>query len=311
MWSGRADAIRSLMSDGRSFTAATKSTFDQYDTVKWLEIPSRIWRARGVLFQAARGLCYDFKTRNLITSCENERKGFKSQAAELQQLCRDLVGEVARFPLLPQEKGRLPESDQSKPDWNTEIKITIPQLLGWFKQAHRFVSKCAHDIPLIPEKIHTPPTLVQRARICVEVARIMAALDVIAMTLSVEPSPPAKIDKRKTIDVYGLGKPFSTWVANAFRAEDMPFEKTIVTHARPDADAVVATWMAERFIFAGKRCRVRFVTSRFGPIRMQSRESALSTSAGYTIRWNCSSIIVRRSSGIETIPARPGWLSNI
>ncbi|MFM7073685.1 MAG: hypothetical protein ACKO38_18005 [Planctomycetota bacterium] len=39
----------------------------------------------------------------------------------------------------------------------------------------------------------------------------------------------------------------------------------IATHALPDADALVSTWLTERFLFAGEACRVEFVPRDFVP----------------------------------------------
>lgn len=42
-----------------------------------------------------------------------------------------------------------------------------------------------------------------------------------------------------------------------------PPTRRIATHKEPDADALAATWLAERFLFSGKACRVEFVAREY------------------------------------------------
>jgi hypothetical protein len=49
-------------------------------------------------------------------------------------------------------------------------------------------------------------------------------------------------------------------ILDLLQAEDSsPRRKTIATHARPDADALAAAWLAERYLFAGARADVVFL----------------------------------------------------
>lgn len=41
--------------------------------------------------------------------------------------------------------------------------------------------------------------------------------------------------------------------------------KLIVTHKKPDADALVSTWLAQRYLFPGEETEVRFVGRTFRP----------------------------------------------
>jgi hypothetical protein len=41
--------------------------------------------------------------------------------------------------------------------------------------------------------------------------------------------------------------------------------RRIATHRQPDADALVAVWLAERFLFAGEPTEIVFVARTYGP----------------------------------------------
>lgn len=41
--------------------------------------------------------------------------------------------------------------------------------------------------------------------------------------------------------------------------------KRIITHKQPDADALVAIWLAQRYLFPGEETTVRFVGRTFRP----------------------------------------------
>jgi hypothetical protein len=38
-----------------------------------------------------------------------------------------------------------------------------------------------------------------------------------------------------------------------------PAPRRIATHKKPDADAIVSVWLAERFLFPGEKCQIAFV----------------------------------------------------
>jgi hypothetical protein len=44
-----------------------------------------------------------------------------------------------------------------------------------------------------------------------------------------------------------------------------PGPRQIATHRQPDADALVAVWLAERFLFAGEPAEIVFVARTYGP----------------------------------------------
>ena len=177
-----------------------------------------------------------------------------SITADIRKLCQL----VARYPLRPRETGKLP----AKPKMTSPLDkmLNSPgKIIGNLKQAARFISKCVHDLPLMPDHLGVPPTLVERARICVDSARILGALQAINLALSVDFEPPKRINKSLRDDFLGVGKAHETLFANVFDLHALPYDRQVITCRPPGADALVGSWMSERYIFFDKRCLIRFV----------------------------------------------------
>ena len=129
--------------------------------------------------------------------------------------------------------------------------------MGNLAQVCGFLRKCVRDIPEMPEKTGTAPTLNQRARANVELARLHRAYTLLQHVVEADGGPQPIYDETEA-DWLGIGLPYSPWLAGLLR-EFAP-ERHVAAHADPDADALTALWMLSRFLFTAQWVRVHFVS---------------------------------------------------
>jgi hypothetical protein len=189
-----------------------------------------------------------------MTPCEDEiRCIVKNIAIAARQQMIELVKhealavavkKVTRSRSVSRESGR---SIQSPKKVRTDLLTARSKL-----------QKNAKDIPLIPEKLGCQPDVRLLAVTAIESARILAGVALIHDALGQDRQRVRK--EKRTSDLWGIG------AAYAQHLREFPHPASVrrlATHRKLDADAIVSTWIAERFLFPGQRCQIEFVPRDF------------------------------------------------
>lgn len=107
----------------------------------------------------------------------------------------------------------------------------------------------------MPEKTGLAPSLFQRATVNVEIAKMRAGVRLFQLVWNGKGGPPAQVVDGS--DPFGVGSRYAPWVSSIW--DSVSIEKRIATHRTPDADALVAAWLVQRYGFPGQSCHVEFV----------------------------------------------------
>lgn len=207
----------------RPFSAKT----DVFDTTGYGEIGSRLARASGGINKFARGV-------ELLTGVieSEDRDALAGAVAELLRDCGTLWAEVRRaYATRPAD---CPDTAvgfrwRASRDWSELDTPSARSTLGLLGAPAAFVRKCVRDlrrIPELPQARRFWPTRAQTHSLGVKLFEMSRQL----------------LRARERIA--------GTHVGTAAR---------IVTHTKPDADALVAAWLAERYLLSGRRVDVVFV----------------------------------------------------
>lgn len=255
MWRERAADIIVSVTDGISFIEADKRSRGIYDTCRWGEVVSRLARGRGlVLGVAARLAC---QRRQFVQDDEQSQR-LLQQATRLRSDAQRLLNKLVRIsPEMASGKTMntvIPNVER----FDASSETTFREVSGHLALCSTFITKCVRDLPKVQKKTGLRPTLVERAKIGAEAARISVGAELVMVACRLDGAVPAT-----TRDRFGFGKRYAHWLAPLTSV--IPFERTIATHAKSDADALVSAWLAERFLFADQKCRIVFVSRSYVP----------------------------------------------
>lgn len=201
-----------------------------FDTTGYGEVGSRLARAGGYINKFARAV-------ELLVAGElgrEDRNVLDRSAADLLRHCGALWAEVRQaYKVRPAgcPDGTVGYHWQPPRDWS---KLSVPfvrSTVGMLGAPAAFVEKCVRDlrrVPDLPRARRFWPTRAQTHSLGIKLFQMSRQL------------------LRAREQLAGA------YVATTVR---------VVTHTQPDADALVAAWLAERYLFSGRRVEVVFVPS--------------------------------------------------
>ena len=206
-----------------------------FDTTGYPEVWSRLARAAGVVHKVASLVPRAVAAGALA---DVSRAGLGPTVDRLLDGCRDLWAVVRQALADPRAAGQpaAKEFRRGAPkDWGhlPATPDAAARAVGQLNAAVAFVEKCVRDLPRVPDRpvrLQFWPARGQAHAIGVRLFEMARNLLRVRECLSGGPSG-------------GVAR--------------------VVTHARPDPDALVAAWLAERFLFAGRRVEMRFVPYGF------------------------------------------------
>jgi hypothetical protein len=257
MWHERSYFILNSIFHGSSITGAFIESGQLYDTHGWREINSRLYRSRGLVLRALLAVLWQNDHLDDEYIDRIELLGIVSSASELAARCLQLI---ERFPIQSESTGTLPQSSGAL---RAELDPRAEDLYDARSNLSRtvgFIQKCVRDIPLMPEKIAIAPTLSQRARANVDIARMAQGLSLLR-TVLISESLMSTSSCQQVADHWGIGLPYSAWLGPL--EQYVPFTRRIATHQKPDGDALVATWLLDRFLFTADRVQVEFLPRNY------------------------------------------------
>ena len=104
--------------------------------------------------------------------------------------------------------------------------------------------------------IGAKPTLYQCAKINLEVVKLLQGLWLLRDLIEGTSIPKPK-KTRKGFDPFGIGARYEQYLSSAF--DETRFAFNIATHKKPDADALVSSWLASRYGLVNDDAKIAFV----------------------------------------------------
>ncbi|MDM4019378.1 MYG1 family protein [Roseiconus lacunae] len=240
----RQTVILDAMEQGASYSAAYSNSSGCFDTTSWAKLARRTATVRGLVLTSV--------TRVLKqTCCDAELPGAISLYSEIGSIADQLLETVADHALIPAPKPNVRKSGQRKSGSDrAEVDSIIPSLRiakskFWknLRDAQRFVGKTG-ELPSVKDA----------ARIAIECARIRIGIKLMELSGQRGADNASAVDLG---DYLGIGSEY--WSRFPTSLPIRRPERTIATHNDPYTDALVATWMAERYLYANNTCQVAFI----------------------------------------------------
>lgn len=253
--SERRNAIVAAMKSGASYSRAYAESCDCFDTKRWRKVPIRTAACRGLLLQTAVGLASNGLP---VAWKDGEVEQARALALALSESARLSIRQVVRYEMAADPtRARRRKPERVPAD---SRKTAIPKL-ALLNTTRSKLRKNTRDVPHMFDKLGVNPTVNEVARTAIEAARIINGVPILLSVL--DAARPLCDGESCKSDRRGIG------LGYASRLSGLPTSKLptvrIATHQKPDADALVSTWIAERFLFSGRECQVEFVSRDFIP----------------------------------------------
>jgi len=252
----RQKAIVAAMKSGSSYSKAYNASGGDFDTRTWHKVPARLAAARGYLLSMTARLA---RRGDELTYSTQETRELGRLAKQLDDETLTLIRHLLRCECREQEVGHSRKrQDNSKVELSSVPFAIVRREL---RTAIAKLGKTSRDIPLMTELLGEQPTVRQVVRSLVEIGRIRSSVPLFILTLNASsPISGFKADNQLADDPWGIGYEYASSLQR-LRTYSQP-ARHIATHSAPDADAITAAWLAERFVFPGERCQIHFVNRR-------------------------------------------------
>ena len=244
----RQRGILSAMTAGCSYSKAYKLSSRCFDTKRWSKIPNRSASCRGLLLKA---ICSVRQNSEPISeevwneSLELADAIIFAAKHQLQRL--SLVPRLSEAGSFRKAKAAIQKSPSSL--WGPK------EILAGLRTAETKLAKNARDIPKMFGVLREQPRLRDVAATAIETAQIVFAATAVQSVFNGDAVDP---------DLFAcIGSQYNGWFADAGVAGKTI--RQIATHRSPDADALVATWMMQRFVLDGAATQVVFVPRNYVP----------------------------------------------
>lgn len=249
----RQQAILTAMRAGVPYSRASKGSTGEFDTKNWKKVRKRTAAVRGhVLTTMASIAC---QSRTEVIRDEEAAK----LIGMVEQLC-ELAFELTRR-VLDRE---LIEGDGStrKPapaELVVGDTVSFTRLHQSLATANSKLRKTVRDVPQMERQLGGRQTVSDAACVLIDVARIIHAAPLLIASLESRDCSATAADTESLKHVLSIvGVEYADVLSNVPLSETPT--RRIATHRKPDADALVAAWIAETHLFPGETCRVEFVS---------------------------------------------------
>ncbi|MDM4019322.1 hypothetical protein [Roseiconus lacunae] len=240
----RQTAILDAMEQGASYAAAYSNSSGCFDTTSWAKLARRTATVRGLVLTSVTRI---FRQ----TSRETELPVAISLYSEIGSIVGQLLETVAEHSLIPAPKPSIRKSGQRK---SVSDRAKVDSIIPSLRIAKSKLAKNLRDAQRFVDKTGESPSVENAARIAVECARIRNGIKL--MELSGQQGNDY-VAATGLGDYLGIGNEY--WSRFPTSLPIRRPERTIATHNDPDTDALVATWMAERYLYPNNTCQVAFI----------------------------------------------------
>lgn len=252
-------AIVSSMELGYSYSAASKMSKNAiFDTKRWEKVSNRAAAARGHLLQSALRIFLN-TTVKFDEGQSHELRDLAAQIAdEAQALGREILACELRQGCAKPLKGKRAKLQFAKPN----PARLFPFVRGQLRSALAKLRKTSRDVPQMFKHLGELQSVHQTAHTLVEIGRIIAGVPVFNAVLD-KASICSYAVPNFTIkkDPWGIGDEYAFPLVGL--CETLKPTRHIATHSKPDADALVSAWLAERYLFPDDLCQIKFVGGTF------------------------------------------------
>ncbi len=250
----RQRSIIGAMRTGASYSAAYRMSEGSFDTKRWAKLSSRASSCRGLVLWSLCGIVIG--SRSGLAPYEGE---FRQITTDIDMATRQQMIDLVRHEALAAtlkkvNRSRAVSSESGVPNHSTK-KVRTDLLTARSK-----LQKNARDVPRMIDRLKCQPDARLLAVTAIESARILAGVSLIAKALG--QNRQEFRGKTCASDPWGIG---SDYAQHLHEFSYPSAERRLATHRKLDADAIVSTWIAERFLFPGQRCQIEFVARDFNP----------------------------------------------
>jgi hypothetical protein len=279
----RQRAILKEMQSGKSYSKAYELSSSEFDTKRWDKVFVRTAAARGHILQSLVRVYQDERDGKHGNACE--RDVIRELLTEIISVATRLSYDLLKYELLEASKQVPPRQQRVKPDDSSiqnsgDCRFNIASNL---KTALSKLKKTARDVPQTLEQLGSLPSVIQVAKTLVELGRILSGTHLfLAVRESCARECDFPVGKLKDSDPWGIGKSYADSLVGLQAC--MPTARSIATHCKPDADALVAAWVAERYLFPGDRCHVVFVPRSFIPSKPDRYDCVVDVGCEHSVK---------------------------
>lgn len=256
--SDRRRAILNGIASGLSYSKAYQASRDCFDTKRWRKVGNRVANCRGLLLKTTAALVAQGLPISWPLDDIDQVKAIAMVLRdETKTLLRELVGvEMVQARKTDRRTFRYTGGTIEAPTASLSVKQVVSRLTTAITK----LKKNTRDVPQMTSKLGEPPTVTEVAQIVVEAGRIIHGVPILLAVLDADRL--SGNDPFHQQDIWGIGLEYARWLD---RVPDSKRSSTLATHKSPDADAMVATWITDRFLFPDEPCRVDFVPRDFTP----------------------------------------------
>jgi hypothetical protein len=245
----RQSSILAAMRDGQSYSKAYANSSSCFDTIRWSKIAARSASCRGLILKAACHFADETQAGiedKLLSLVDGISDSLLEQMQHFAQL--DIVADERTIKKRVHKGVKV--ASQSRKKSITDLRTANSKL-----------RKNARDLPRMSEKLGCCPTVREVASVAIESGQMLAIIRL--LKLAKESTKHQEEQPGRFIDPWGIGQTCAARLRHLYAA-NRP-RKLIATHRKPDADALVSTWMTDRFVFSGDECEIEFVPRDFTP----------------------------------------------
>jgi hypothetical protein len=253
----RQTAILMAMKGGNSYSAAYKLSSDVFDTKRPEKVVARTAAARGHLLTCAAQVCQMDRPEILTKS---ERRNLHSLVQALSAEASELARQILMCDLRESEelasrlKFRVAVANRKF------IPMKSSDTVRQLETACSKLRKTTRDLPHLIEHLGVALSVRDAAKAFVEIGRIFAGVQLFLTAID---GKRFCVAEGSGEDAWGIGLEYAASLSRLRQIDKR--RHRIATHSKPDADALVAAWIAERFLFRSHQCQVEFVDYSFRP----------------------------------------------
>ena len=265
----RQQKILELFKSGSSYSAAYTATKLDFDTKRWSKFHARTAACRGLVLKVAFWL-----SLGEVSVGTSDRKLILSMIDRIEAAVRGQLMSLGKHHLDESPKPyRLPPPLQDLNLDKQSLKKSITDLRTAASKLEKNVRNAGVTYGVLDGK-NNVRNLAQTA---VDSGRILRGVDSIRLHLLPTGSGSPK---RATIgDPWGVGGPYSRYFRMSYPVASDAAK--IATHRTPDADAIVSTWLAQRYLFQNRPSTVQFVGREFGARQFKDFHAVLDVGRAY------------------------------
>ena len=259
----RQQKIPELFKSGSSYSAAYTATKLDFDTKRWSKFHLRTAACRGLVLKVACWLSF-----SEVSVGTSDRKLILSMIDRIEAAVRGQLMSLGKHHLDESPTPhRLPPPLK---DLNLD-KQSLEKSITDLRTAASKLEKNVRDAGVAHGVLDGKNSVRNVAQTAIDSGRILRGVESIRSHLVRTGTSSTK--RTATSDPWGVGEPYSNYFRMSY--PEVRDAAQIATHRKPDADAIVSTWLAQRYLFQNRPSTVQFVGRDFGARHFKDFDAVL------------------------------------